>query len=103
MARNAGELTAVIKRHLAGDESEVALREDGRVTRVGDGIAHIDGLEHAMSGELLAFPGDVVGMVPNLERHDVGAVLFGPDTGIEEGYAPGVTDHDAHAEDGGEA
>ena len=83
--RKASELTAVIKRNLAGDESAVEFRENGRVTRVGDGIAHIDGLERAMSSELLTFPGNVVGMVLNLERHSVGAVLFGPDTRIKEG------------------
>ncbi|HEV8142674.1 MAG TPA: F0F1 ATP synthase subunit alpha [Methylomirabilota bacterium] len=83
--RNPAELTDVIKRHLTGEEFSVEFDEGGRVTRVGDGIAHIDGLHKAMSGELLAFPGDVVGMVLNLERHDVGAVLFGADTGIKQG------------------
>ena len=83
--RNSGELTDVIKRHLTGEASSVEFDEGGRVTRVGDGIVHIDGLHTAMAGELLAFPGDVVGMVLNLERHDVGAVLFGADTGIKEG------------------
>jgi F-type H+-transporting ATPase subunit alpha len=61
----------VIKRALTGKANGVEFDEGGRVTRVGDGIAHIDGLRAAMSGELLAFPGDVVGMVLNLERHDV--------------------------------
>jgi len=83
--RNAAELTDVIKIHLTGGESAVEFEEAGFVTRVGDGIAHIYGLQNAMSGELLAFPGDVVGMVLNLERSDVGAVLFGADTGIKEG------------------
>src|ERR1051325_4788453 len=79
------EFADAVKHQLAGDETEVELREPGRVTRVGDGIARISGLGGAMSGELLAFPGDVVGMVLNLERHDVGVVLFGPDSGIKEG------------------
>jgi F-type H+-transporting ATPase subunit alpha len=83
--RNPAELTDVIKRHLACGEFAAEFEEGGRVTKVGDGIAHIDGLRKAMSGELLAFPGDVVGMVLNLERHDVGAVLFGADTGIKQG------------------
>jgi F-type H+-transporting ATPase subunit alpha len=52
---------------------------------VGDGIARIYGLDRAMSGELLAFPGDVVGMVLNLEQDNVGAVLLGDDTLIKEG------------------
>ena len=83
--RNPAELTEVIKRHLTGEGLSVEFDEAGRVTSVGDGIAHIDGLHMAMAGELLAFPGDVVGMVLNLERHDVGAVLFGADSGIKEG------------------
>ncbi len=83
--RNAAELTDVIKIHLAGGESGVEFQEAGLVTRVGDGIAHVYGLRNAMSGELLTFPGGVVGMVLNLERHDVGVVLFGGDTGIKEG------------------
>jgi F-type H+/Na+-transporting ATPase subunit alpha len=84
-ARNAGEFTDVLKRHLTGEEFSLAFNETGRVTRVGDGIARIDGLHAAMSGELLECPGNVVGMVLNLERHDVGAVLFGDDSGIKEG------------------
>ena len=83
--RNPSELTDVIKRHLAVGEFAAEFEDGGLVTRVGDGIAHIDGLRNAMSGELLAFPGDRVGMVLNLERHDVGAVLFGADTGIAQG------------------
>ena len=83
--RSPGELTDVIKRHLTGQALSVEFDEGGIVTKVGDGIAHIDGLHTAMAGELLMFPGDVVGMVLNLERHDVGAVLFGGDTGIKEG------------------
>ena len=85
--RNAAEYTDVIKRHLTGEASGVAFQVAGRVTRVGDGIAHIDGLGAAMSGELLAFPGGAIGMALNLERHDVGAVLFGADTGVKEGDA----------------
>jgi F-type H+-transporting ATPase subunit alpha len=81
----AGEISEIIKRQLAGYEAEVDLQEVGRVIEVGDGIARIYGLEKAMSGELLAFPGDVVGMVLNLEQDNVGAVLFGEDTLIKEG------------------
>jgi F-type H+-transporting ATPase subunit alpha len=81
----AGEISEIIKRQLAGFEAEVDLQEVGRVIEVGDGIARIYGLEKAMSGELLSFPGDVVGMVLNLEQDNVGAVLLGEDTGIKEG------------------
>jgi len=81
----AGEISEIIKRQLAGYEAEVDLQEVGRVIEVGDGIARIYGLDRAMSGELLAFPGDVVGMVLNLEQDNVGAVLLGDDRLIKEG------------------
>ena len=81
----AGEISEIIRQQLAGYEAEVDLQEVGRVIEVGDGIARIYGLEKAMSGELLQFPGDVVGMVLNLEQDQVGAVLLGDDTLIKEG------------------
>jgi len=82
---NAAEISDIIKRQLAGFEAEVDLQEVGRVIEVGDGIARIYGLDRAMSGELLSFPGDVVGMVLNLEQDQVGAVLLGDDRAIKEG------------------
>jgi len=81
----AGEISEIIKRQLAGYEAEVDLQEVGRVIEVGDGIARIYGLDRAMAGELLQFPGDVVGMILNLEQDQVGAVLFGDDKRIKEG------------------
>src|SRR5712671_4909307 len=81
----AGEISEIIKRQLAGYEAEVDLQEVGRVIEVGDGIARVHGLENAMAGELLAFPGDVVGMILNLEQDQVGAVLLGDDRLIKEG------------------
>src|SRR5574341_648618 len=81
----AGEISEIIKRQLAGYEAEVDLQEVGRVVQVGDGIARVYGLEHAMAGELLQFPADVVGMVLNLEQDQVGAVLLGDDRVIKEG------------------
>jgi len=81
----AEEISEIIKRRLQGYETEVDLKEMGRVIEVGDGIARIWGLEHAMAGELLEFPGEVFGMVLNLEEDNVGAVLLGEDTLIKEG------------------
>ncbi|OGK86382.1 MAG: F0F1 ATP synthase subunit alpha [Candidatus Rokubacteria bacterium RBG_16_73_20] len=81
----AGEISEIIKRQLAGFEATVDVQEVGRVIEVGDGIARVYGLEQAMAGELLQFPGDVVGMVLNLERDQVGAVLLGEDRAIKEG------------------
>src|SRR3990172_6746250 len=81
----AEEISGLIKRQLQGYEPEVDLKEVGRVIEVGDGIARVYGLENAMSGELLEFPGGVYGMVLNLEEDNVGAVLLGEDTLIKEG------------------
>jgi F-type H+-transporting ATPase subunit alpha len=81
----AEEISEIIKRQLAGYEAEVDLQEVGRVIEVGDGIARVYGLDRAMAGELLEFPGDVIGMVLNLEEDNVGAVLLGEDRAIKEG------------------
>ena len=81
----AGEISEIIRRQIQGFEAEVDLAEVGRVIEVGDGIARVYGLEQAMSGELLRFPNDVVGMVLNLEEDNVGAVLLGDDRLIREG------------------
>ncbi|MEX2221981.1 MAG: F0F1 ATP synthase subunit alpha [Candidatus Rokuibacteriota bacterium] len=81
----AEEISEIIKRQLQGYEAEIDLKEAGRVIEVGDGIARIYGLEKAMAGELLEFPGGVFGLVLNLEADNVGAVLLGADTQIKEG------------------
>ena len=81
----AEEISEIIKRQLQGYEAEIDLKEAGRVIEVGDGIARIYGLEKAIAGELLEFPGDVFGLVLNLEADNVGAVLLGDDTKIKEG------------------
>jgi F-type H+/Na+-transporting ATPase subunit alpha len=81
----AEEISEIIKRQLQGYEAEVDLQEAGRVIEVGDGIARIYGLDKAMAGELLEFPGGVYGLVLNLEADNVGAVLLGADTQIKEG------------------
>jgi F-type H+-transporting ATPase subunit alpha len=79
------EVTAVIKQQLEGFDRPVDTSEVGTVLQVGDGIAKLYGLDAAMSGELLEFPGGVTGIVLNLEEESVGAVLLGNDTGIKEG------------------
>jgi len=81
----AEEISEIIKRQLQGYEAEVDLKEAGRVIEVGDGVARIYGLEKALAGELLEFPGGVYGLVLNLEADNVGAVLLGADTQIKEG------------------
>jgi F-type H+-transporting ATPase subunit alpha len=81
----ATEISEIIRRELEGYTEEVDLKEVGRVIQVGDGIARVYGLENALAGELLEFPGDVVGMVLNLEEDNVGVVLLGEDDLIKEG------------------
>jgi F-type H+-transporting ATPase subunit alpha len=81
----AEEITEIIKKEIEDFEKALELKEVGIVLSVGDGIARIYGLEKAMYGELLEFPGEVVGIVLNLEEDNVGAVLLGEDTFIKEG------------------
>ncbi len=85
MAIRAEEISALIKKEIEGFEKGVELKEVGTIVSVGDGIARIYGLESVMSGELLEFPGGITGMALNLEKDNVGAVLFGEDTLIKEG------------------
>src|SRR5262245_65051942 len=79
------EVSAVLAQELERYEAKLETKSVGTVLSVGDGIARVWGLEDAMAGELLRFPGDVVGMVLNLEEDNVGSVLFGPDDKIKEG------------------
>lgn len=79
------EISALIKEQIKHYEDKLEANDVGYVIRVGDGIALIQGLEKAMAGELLIFPGDVYGMVLNLEEDHVGAVLLGSDSKIKEG------------------
>ena len=77
------EISAVIRREIAGYESRASMDEVGTILEVGDGIARIYGLENSMAGELLEFPGGIMGMALNLEEDNVGAVLLGNDTKIK--------------------
>ena len=85
MQIKAEEISELIKRQIAEFEKGVDVMEVGTVITVGDGIAKVYGLEKCMQGELLEFPGNVMGMALNLEEDNVGAVLFGDDTLIKEG------------------
>lgn len=79
------EISAVIKEQIKNYKNELEVSQVGTVLEVGDGIARIHGLEKAMSGELLEFPGGIYGMVLNLEEDNIGVVLLGPDDHIKEG------------------
>ena len=79
------EISSVIKEQIKRYASQLEVADVGTVIQVADGIARIHGLENAMQGELLEFPGEVYGMVLNLEEDNVGAVLLGSQKNINEG------------------
>lgn len=79
------EISSIIKEQITHYQSQIKLTDVGTVVTVGDGIAHIHGLENCMAGELLEFPGGVQGMAQNLEEELVGAVILGSDQNIREG------------------
>ncbi len=79
------EISSVIKEQIKNYSKELETSEVGTVIQVADGIARVHGLENAMQGELLEFPGEVYGMVMNLEEDNVGAVLLGANKNINEG------------------
>ena len=79
------EISSVIKEQIEKYSSRLEVSDVGTVIQVADGIARIHGLEKAMQGELLEFPGEVYGMVLNLEEDNVGAVLLGDKHNISEG------------------
>ena len=85
MKINTNEISALIKEQIKNYEHRVESNDIGTVITVGDGIALVYGLDKAMLNELLIFPGDVYGMVLNLEEDHVGAVLLGNDRNIKEG------------------
>jgi F-type H+-transporting ATPase subunit alpha len=81
----ADEITKIIQQHIEGYEAGIDIREVGTVTTVGDGIAHIYGLDRVMSNELLEFPRGVFGLALNLEEENVGVVLLGESHLVREG------------------
>jgi len=85
MEIRAEEISKIIQEQIEGFQSDVELSEVGTVIAVGDGIARAHGLENCMSGELLEFPGGLIGMALNLEEDNVGVVLFGETEHIKEG------------------
>lgn len=79
------EISSVIKEQIKRYAAQLEVSDVGTVIQVADGIARIHGLENAMQGELLEFPGEIYGMVLNLEEDNVGAVLLGDGKSINEG------------------
>ncbi|HSO09861.1 MAG TPA: F0F1 ATP synthase subunit alpha, partial [Desulfoprunum sp.] len=86
MQVRAEEISAIIRKQIESFGREVEVSETGTIISVGDGIARIHGLDKAMAGELLEFPGNTMGMVLNLEEDNVGAAILGDSEHIKEGH-----------------
>lgn len=85
MAIRPEEISAILKQQIERFDTDVHVENVGTVIMVGDGIARVWGLEEAMAGELLEFPGETYGMALNLEEDNIGAVILGPYSHIKEG------------------
>jgi F-type H+/Na+-transporting ATPase subunit alpha len=85
MQLRAEEISSIIKKQIQNYEKAALTTETGTVLSVGDGIARVYGLEGAMAGELLEFPGNLMALVLNLEADNVGAACFGDVSGVKEG------------------
>ncbi len=79
------EISSILQTELENFDRSLDVESVGTILKVGDSIATVYGLKDAMAGELLEFPGEIMGMVLNLEENSVGVALFGPDKGIKEG------------------
>ena len=82
---DSGRIASVLEENLARYSVQLGLDETGHVLEVGDGVALIDGLPGAMLEEMILFSDDVFGMVMNLERRRVGAIIFGDDSKVQQG------------------
>ena len=79
------EISAILRQKIDDFKFEIDVEETGRVVQVGDGIARVYGLQNVMAGEMIKFPGNVVGMAQNLEEDNVGCIIFGEIRKIKEG------------------
>ena len=79
------EISAILKAKINNFKFEIDIKETGRVIQVGDGIARIYGMDNIMAGEMIEFPGAVMGMALNLEEDNVGCIIFGETRKIKEG------------------
>src|SRR5260370_14893360 len=82
----ADEITKLIREQIENYESKISVDETGTVITLGDGIARVYGLDKVMAGELLSFPHGVAGIAMNLEEDQVGGVVLGEYTEINEGH-----------------
>jgi len=82
---DSGKIASIIDQQLKTYKRQTAVEEIGTVTMAGDGIARISGLSGAMVGEMLEFPDDVYGLALNLDRTEIGAIILGNSSRIQEG------------------
>ncbi len=82
---NSEEIISILKEEIDNFQSTEGVREIGNVIWVGDGIATVYGIDHAMYGEIVTFENGVKGMVQDIKRNEIGVIIFGKDTGIKEG------------------
>ena len=85
MKISADEIASVIRQEIANFESEIDVREVGTVLEVGDGIARVHGLTNVAAGEMVEFPGGIIGLAFNLEENSVGIIILGDYLKITEG------------------
>ena len=85
MAFRPEEVSSILQKEIEKYDTKLEMKSVGTILQVGDGIARIWGLEDVMQSELLEFPGDIIGIVLNLEEDSVAAAIFGDDTNIREG------------------
>ncbi len=79
------EVASILQQELEAYKTKLKLEGIGTILQVGDGIARIYGLDEVMAGELIEFPGGIMGLALNLEAHSVGAVIFGSDRELKDG------------------
>ena len=88
---DAEEIAAVLERHVSELQTEVSTEQVGRISEVGDGIAHVAGLPHASVNELLEFENGTLGLALNLDEDEIGAVVLGDVEGLDEGQTVRAT------------
>ena len=79
------EISSILRDKIKGLKFDIDISETGKVVQVGDGIARVYGMDNVMAGEMIEFPGDVMGMALNLEEDNVGCIIFGETRKIKEG------------------
>ncbi len=85
MKFNTDEIASVLREEIDRYESSIDVREVGRVLEVGDGIARVWGLSGVMAGEMVEFPGGIIGLAFNLEENSVGVIILGDYLKVTEG------------------